>query len=498
MKKLEDTYSICATCFKEGMMNNIPAEIIEENNKVYMLKKCKIHGISKEIYFDDFKLYDRWMKYKVTGNDNPHVKTQILNYPELYDIHKSQNVLIDLLVTNRCNEKCNYYPMNAETVGYVYEPTIEKLKSLMSKVRNAKNNTSNSIQITGGEPTIREDLIDIVKAAKEIGFSHVQIKTNGIKLAESIELCQRLKDAKVNTIYMNFDGVTKDTNPWIEKNKKAIENLRKVNLKCVLVPVLINGKNLHQTGKIIRFAVENKDIVRGIIFQPISFCGPLFKTKDEVRDKKRVSHVKLIEEIEKEFNGGISRDDFYPIPFLFPASKIIKMLKGNSPTEFTAHPLCGCATYLFVDEDGRAIPFTRFGDAEGFIDLIDRLGDIKGPLKKIRIASAFIKNIDNFIDYEKAPYDINFKKTFKNAILGNRLNEIRRLRNKIIFISSICFQDPFNLNIDRLQRCIIHCPTFEGAVPYCAYNGLDIGETIMKKYSTPLDDWKNGTVKKQE
>ena len=78
-----------------------------------------------------------------------------------------------------------------------------------------------------------KDLLDIVKMAKEVGFSHVQVNTNGLKLADSVEYCRKLKEAKVNTIYMSFDGVTKKTNPWIDFNKKEINNLRKVKLNLI-------------------------------------------------------------------------------------------------------------------------------------------------------------------------------------------------------------------------------------------------------------------------
>ena len=100
---------------------------------------------------------------------------------------------------------------------------------------------------------------------------------------------------------MSFDGVTKDANPWYPQNVKAIANLKKVNLKCVLVPVLIGGKNLDQAGKIVKFALDNMDIIRGVNFQPISFCGRVTKIKDEKRDQQRVDYVMMMEAIEKDF-----------------------------------------------------------------------------------------------------------------------------------------------------------------------------------------------------
>jgi len=498
MKELEKTSSVCPACYQEGILKKIDAKIVEENSKVYITKKCDKHGNFKDIYFSDVNLYNKWFKYLVTGSYAPDVKTRVFDEPELYDKHMSQSVLTNLLVTNRCDLRCGYCFMNAGASGYIYEPSIEKIREMMIMARNERPMGSKAIQITGGEPTIRKDILDIVKMAKELGYSHVQLNTNGMKLAESVEFCQALKDASVNTVYMSFDGVTKETNPWIEKNKKAIENMRKVNLKCVLVPVLIGDKNLHQTGKILKFALDNIDIVRGVNFQPISFCGRVTKIKDDKREKQRVDYVMMMEVIEKEFNGKISRDDFYPVPFVFPVSKLIEMLKGKSQVEFTAHPGCGGATYIFIDDKGDPLPVTRFINVEGLLDFIDKQSQIKGPLKKIRVASSFLKNIDSFVDYNKAPHGFNLKKLLTDAAIGGNYDSLRGFHYKSLFVGSMWFQDAFNLNVDRLQRCVIHYATEEGIVPFCTYNGIGIGDKIREKHSVTIKDWEEQTGRKMK
>lgn len=495
MKELEQTTSVCPACYQQGKINKIDACIVEDDGKVYITKTCEEHGSFKDIYFSDAALYKKWIQFKVDGPGVPDVKTHVFDEPDLYDQHLSQSVLTNLLVTNRCNLRCSYCFMNAGSSGCVYEPTLDQIKGLLLQARNEKPMGSKAIQITGGEPTVREDLFDIVRMAKEVGFSHIQLNTNGIKLAESVEYCQRLKDEKVNTVYMSFDGVTKKTNPWIEQNKKAIENMRQVNLKMVLVPVLIGGKNLHETGKIVRFAFDNMDIVRGINFQPISFCGRVTKIRDEKRDKERVDYVRMMAEIEKEFDGKISREDFYPVPFVYPVSKLIEMLKGETQVEFTAHPGCGGATYVFQDDNGDPLPVTRFIDVEKLLAFINQESEIKGPLKKVRIAASFMKHLNDFVDQEHAPHGFDLKKLVKDAALGGSYDSLRGFHYKSLFVGSMWFQDAFNLNVDRLQRCVIHYTTLEGIVPFCAYNGLGIGDKIREKHAIPIKEWEKQTGK---
>jgi uncharacterized radical SAM superfamily Fe-S cluster-containing enzyme len=495
---LEKIESVCPACYQEGKINKIDAYIVEEDGRVYIKKTCDEHGEFKDIYFGDINLYNKWMKYTVTGTKAPDVKTEIMDVPELYNVHTSQSVLTNLLITNRCDLRCNYCFMNAGASGNVYEPTIDQIRKLMIQARSEEPMGSKAIQITGGEPTIRDDLIDIVNMAKEVGFAHVQVNTNGMKLAESVEYCQQLKDAKVNTVYMSFDGVTKKTNPWVEKNKKAIDNLRKVNLKCVLVPVLIGDKNIQETGKIVRYAFDNMDIIRGVNFQPISFCGRVTKIRDEKRDNQRVDYVRMMEELEKEFDNKISRDDFYPVPFVFPVSKLIELLKGETQVEFTAHPGCGGATYIFVDDNNDPIPVTRFINVEGLLDFINKESEIKGPFKKVRIASAFLRKVDEFVDYDKAPHGFDLKKLLKDAAIGGSYDSLRGFHYKSLFIGSMWFQDAFNLNVERLRRCVIHYTTLEGIVPFCAYNGLGVGDKIRKKHSIPIKEWEEKTGRKMK
>lgn len=497
MMELEKTYSICPICFQEEKIQKIPASIIEDDDKVWIIKQCQKHGNFKEIYFSDVNLYKRWMKFKVTGKTISSIKTGLFNDSELYLKHTSQTVLTNLIVTNRCNLRYDQDFLNINTGDYIYEPSLTQLQDLMQRTKSEKPIGSTSIQIMGGEPTLRDDLFQIIRIAKKIGFSHVQILTNGLKLAGSIDFCQQLKDENVDTIYMRFDGVTITTNSLIEKHKKALENLKKVNLNVVLVPVLIGNKNVQESGKIINFAINNIDVIRGIHFHPICFCGKNSNIKDDQRKTQRVDYVQIIEAIEKEFPGMISRNDFYPVSFIYPISKLMEAFTKDPQVEYTAHPGCGGSTFIFI-ENGKPLPITHFFNVESYMTFLNEQIKKKGPMRKLRIASSLVKNIDNFIDIKKAPPGFNLKQLLKEAAIGGSQYALHKFRHKCLFIGLMWYQDSWNLNIDRLQRCVIHCPTFEGVVPFCLYTGLGYNQRIQKKYSIPIKDWEKKSGHKLE
>ncbi len=485
MEILEKTESVCPECLKKGDLQKIDAEVIEEDGKIWLKKECGDHGTFRAIIFSKPEDYRKWKRYEREGSGVEKVKVEDLS---LYDNHKSQSVLTNLTVTNRCNLRCSYCFMNAGASGYVYEPTLDEIEELMDQARNIEPVGSKSIQITGGEPTVRDDLFDIIEMADEKGFVHIQLNTNGIDIAEDEEFAKKLAESAVNTLYLSFDGVTEETNSWIEQNKKAIENMRKFGMgSIVLVPVL-SQNNLHEAGDIVRFAQENIDVVRGVNFQPLAFTGRITEVDDDYRKQQRVDYSEMMEALNKQLDGELSRDDWYPVPFVYPVSKLIESVKNEKQVEFTAHPTCGGATYAFV-EDGKIIPITRFVDVEGLMDFINRLSKKDGRFKKTRIMSSLMTTLPDFIDSEKVPEDISIKKILSNALVGGDYKSLGKFHKKTLYIGSMWFQDAWNLDINRLSSCVIQYTTPKGMVPFCAYNGLGVGEKIREKNSIPIDEW---------
>ena len=85
---------------------------------------------------------------------------------------------LDLKVGFRCNNRCTFCVQGDKrlTVG---DRTTEELKAILRDRREG----ASGVVFTGGEPTVRDDLCDLVSHAHELGYRPIQVQTNGRRLA---------------------------------------------------------------------------------------------------------------------------------------------------------------------------------------------------------------------------------------------------------------------------------------------------------------------------
>lgn len=501
MALLKKTKSICPDCFlKENKVTIIDASIVEKDGKILYQKKCKKHGNFEDIYFGDADLYKKFEKFALDGKklENPMTKRD-KGCPldcGLCNEHYTTTVLANIDLTNRCNFHCPVCFANAMDSGYVFEPTLEEIKNMLIVLRGEKPASAPAVQFAGGEPLMRDDIFEIVKMTKEFNFTQIQAATNGLKVAESLDFTKKLKEAGMNTLYLQFDGVTPEVymktrgfNAWPIK-LKAIENCRKVDLAIVLVPTLIKGVNDDQVGDMIKFSTKNVDIIRGLNVQPVSFTGRIDRSKLK---KQRITIPDFIKLVEEQTNGTITKDDFYPVSWAVPISRLVALFKEIPQTEFTCHAHCGAATYVFV-EGNKITPITKFLDVEGLynflLQIVDEYKDKK--FKKAKIGLKLLSNIGKFIDEKKKPEWLDLKKLIYNIVFhGTRgtLDDFHSKKVNSLLIGCMHFQDPYNLDVERVCRCCIHYAIPDGRViPFCSYNTI-WRPVIEKKFSTPLKEW---------
>lgn len=475
---LKNTRSICPECYSV-----VPARLFERDGKVFMSKSCSNHGSCEDLYWGDFDQWNRAKSYSTVGDglENPRT-SESSGCPFDCGIcpnHKSQTILGIIDVTNRCNIKCPICFANAATAGYTYNPTFEEICSMIDNLAANKPVSVKALQLSGGEPTLRDDLPEIVRYAKTAGIHHVEVNTNGIRIANDPAFLDRLVSADVSSFYLQFDGVTNE--PYrvtrgldlLPTKLKAIENLRaRGHDSVILVVTLVRGVNDDQLGDIVNFAAQNHDVVRCVNVQPVSVTGRIDRNK--LADY-RITIPDFMRLVEEQTNGQIQRGDFFPVPTVVPFARALGALKGKRYPEFTMHEHCGMATFAFVN-DGKLIPITRYADVGAFMDTMNQAEQLAKAGKKVRANFKMMESLKHLRLKVLGPLVTGIVKEGSYEALG-------QLMRRIIMIGAMHFMDSYNFDLERVERCGIHYAVPDGRIiPFCTMNTLH-REKIEKQFA---------------
>lgn len=501
------THSICPECGKI-----LEATIFEKDGKVFMEKECPEHGKFCDVYWSDASKYLEAEEYAKdgTGLKNPMDKdlkegenVNVIIDGERVDM-LSPTALANIDLTNRCNMNCPICFANANDAGYVYEPDFETVCRMLDALRAEEPIKCTAVQFSGGEPTVYPRLVDVIKAAKERKFAQVQIATNGIVFSSNYEKLKECAQSGLNTIYLQFDGLD-DTIYMRSRGRKmmnvkqgVIANLRKLKEETghcpsvVLVVTTVRGLNDAQIGDIIKFAIQNRDVVRGVNFQPVAFTGRV--THEEVSEG-RITLTDVAKAVNDQ-TGWTRMQDWYPVPVVSGISNYASIILGTNKITFPTHPHCGLATYLFIDENENVYPMPEFIEVEKFVKGLDEIAaKAENATFKKLTALKVRKLLLNCLKEDKMPPGMTkgiLVETLVSIMSKKSKSTLAKFSWGMMYVGAMHFQDSYNYDVERVRRCSIHYITPDcKIVPFCAYNsGIEMRVETEKKFSVPLVEWK--------
>ncbi|MEW5959139.1 MAG: GTP 3',8-cyclase MoaA [Chloroflexota bacterium] len=181
-----------------------------------------------------------------------------------------------LSLTDRCNLRCVYcMPLH----GLTFVPNQELLTAaeLEKVVRAAVEVGFRKVRLTGGEPTLRQDIVEIVRRLAGIeGVEQVAMTTNGYRLPH---IAQDLVEAGLKRVNIHIDSLSGETITRImrlgtvEKAWAGIEAAERVGLTPLkLNAVITRGYNDDSAVDLARLTLEKPWQIRFIELMP--FGGP--------------------------------------------------------------------------------------------------------------------------------------------------------------------------------------------------------------------------------
>ena len=183
----EDTYGMCPTCYK-----TVEAKLKITGAGVFLTKFCEEHG-------------------EHTVLVDPNTETYC------GDLGRYWGRVIEstaLAVTDKCNMRCS---MCYHDVSDAQDKSISYFLALANKAESSR------IILMGAEPTMREDLPQLISEIRGLGKT-AYLYTNGLNLADDWCL-HKLVDAGLNGLCFSLHTANKNTNSSLHKKYQALENL---------------------------------------------------------------------------------------------------------------------------------------------------------------------------------------------------------------------------------------------------------------------------------
>lgn len=450
---LSSTESLCPVCLKRV------AAIRElRDDEVFLVKQCPDHGSFRTVIWRGEIPFSSWIRPKQPSS--PHLAFTAVRNGCPFDCglcprHGQHTCTALIEITNRCNLRCPVCFADAAADAPAAEPSLEKIRAHYDRILAASGPCN--IQLSGGEPTMREDLGEIIAMGRDKGFSFIQLNTNGLRLAARPGYAAALREAGLASVFLQFDGLGKAVHVALRGRdlgsikEQAIRNCAAAGLAVVLVPTLVPGINTGEIGAIIAYAAGWAPTVRGVHFQPISYFG---RFPQPPADADRLTLPEVMGLIEEQSGGAIRASHFAP-----PACE---------------HALCSFHGTFLVQDDGRlaALGVGRTAccsTAESTWDDIPTA--LAGREKSVQVTARQWA-------LPMAPQTCDH--SGPNRPQDDLDRFLLRARTHTFSLSAMAFQDVWNLDLERLRGCCIHVVSQAGdLIPFCAYN-------LTSSLGTPL------------
>lgn len=297
-------------------------------------------------------------------------------------INSLSNPILGLIeVTQQCNLNCPMCFRRHENLGECsgnadlgFGVIVDRLERL----KKERPDIDPTVALTGGEPTLRNDLPDLIAKIHGMGFRRTEVMTNGIRLSEDIEYVRDLKRSGLSQMGLQFDGFNDKAylrmrgRELTDVKRKALENLKSVKQPTILAACIMQTINEGEIGAIIDFAVDNKDFVEHVNFQ--SFMRNRYNS-DEFGDTYVFDKDQIVESIEYQTDQRIKRKHFSSPASILPVPEFIEAVSKKHQKQYFPlfHEQCNLTTYVYVTKDKSLIPVQEALNMDSFLKYLEKM-----------------------------------------------------------------------------------------------------------------------------
>jgi 7,8-dihydro-6-hydroxymethylpterin dimethyltransferase len=447
---LKHTRSICSTCG-----DIVPATYeVRDNEQVFFSRRCPTHGaVDTDLgYYAAFYRKSFDVEKLMIARYGDGGETDISQGLSPFPLRKPAGLAI-LEVTERCNLTCPmcYAYSSPSERDYTLEEIEMRLDQLI-----AIEGKGISLQLSGGEPSVRKDLDVIAAMVKRKGFGQLEMVSNGIRLAREPDFAEKLVTWGFTSVYLQFDS----TRPQdIEKLRgedlwdvrvKAIAALERVKLPSTLAVSLYDGLNSDQIQQVVHFAWQHPDTVCAIAFQAATpfgrfevdngngGAGDNTQASGETRAPRKLRMPEILKLIEEQ--TGVSQDLFFPVG------------EGS--------PLCNTFTLLKYTKEGYK-PIAPNFTLKEFMDVMGPRPNMTLRMLtrgRAAVLPQIVTNVGGSLKLLKTLW----------PHIGTDPSFWTSRKTLTLFVKP--FMDESDIDMSRVERCCFHNASPRGVMSFCALN----------------------------
>lgn len=430
---IRKTRSLCPVCLKD-----LDAEVQEINGEVYLLKSCPKHGDFKILLSKIAKFYGKLDEYYFNIMDK---EKQIFEY--------------EIWLTMKCNMNCPICHLGQNrSEDKLIEPTKRDILEFL------KDNRAPFFVFSGGEPTCRDDLIEIIRIFKEHGRG-VTIHTNGKKLIDMNYLIE-LKKSGLDRINYQFDGFSKNTyeifrgEDLLATKLKVLNNLKEIDMPTDLNITVARNINDKDVRDIFDFGVSNR-FINSINLFTLCYLGKVRKWPVE----NYLMPDEVVDMLIESSDGKLSKRDV----FLF--QKLHLAIKSLLNQRFCLYN----QLFMVIRTKNGFEPINKYINlerAESLLDLYSKIYKKNEMLAKMVLLITLPIFLFRFSLFK-------ISKELLATVFSYVFHTTAYLKSrKFLFISFCTGCDPYKFDYRVIRNCqdeIIHTSCDSSALKNCGRDG---------------------------
>jgi len=408
MKIIAETKSICEICNRV-----IPAHVVEKDGKTFINKECSEHGKSThEHVWDDPEIYKGLSKITVLERS-------------------AAQIIVD--TTRKCNLNCLICFANANQ----YKGNEFKQKDL-DRLKDYQ-----LIFLSGGEPTVRKDLDQLIKRCVKNGQKPV-LFTNGVKLTNKKYL-KKLHRAGLRSVLFQFDSLDDNDCQYVRGKKlvkekiKALKNLNDFKIPVSIWSVIMKNRNLKDIEKLHRFVLKYP-CVKTVSAIPIWQIGR-YNPDDFLPPST------IIKKLCKIY--GVQKSDFISTTrLLCNLDRFLSLLNSQRGRLFG---VCMIKLLLFKHKD-KYIPITKVLDVNGINKRIENICQKpQGKITSIIFFLIYLFINQGIVNFFKNKY---FRRVVSKPLANSRhIFTAKLLTNPFFFVTVGIFPNNRNIDLKFIEPC---------------------------------------------